>query len=864
MTNAKSKTTTIAAALLIILAMAISLLAAPSDNKYATAQTATYPYIGVLPNPVGVNQEVLLHIGITTQLNSQDEGWEDLWVTIDRPDGDQDIIENVRTDSTGGTGRNYVPDIPGNYTFITHFPAQNATDYWGDPIPYAASESDPVVLVVQEEPIQFYPSHPLPTEYWSRPIDPALRSWAAVGGSWLETPDNYIAEGNDDAPETAHVLWTKPFTTGGLVGQLVDGLPHSFEIGDAYEGKWTNRLIMSGKLYFNKYASPDANPDGTYCTITCMDLHTGEELWERPFLNNLSMSYGQLMYWDTYDYHGVYDYIWCSGNTETRNILGLSSSAGSPFCAFDPFTGDFQWAFYGMPSGTRVTGPKGEIIYYTVSTSGGYMLKWNSSAVISLRSSTTPYSMGFGQWKAPGKLQNATGSCPVTYETPLGLNGYMYNVSIPDDLPGDVLHVFEGDRIVGGSMDNEEVTLWGINLNASVDDIGEELFRTTWTAPDYWEEGSLTTSGFGGGFMAYSDDPYVVTAWLKETRENYGFSLDGKGVNGYLWGPTEPQYYLDSVEDSTSDVRNIAYGNLYCASVSGIVYCYNASTGVKQWEYAATVTYPSEYLFANQWWMKPVAIADGKIYCGTCEHSPIDPRPRGGPFVCLNATTGEVIWRADGMFRQTRWGGRGIMGDSIIATQDTYDQRVWAIGKGPSATTVEAGPATSVHGSNVVVTGMVTDVSPGTKDYVLPMRFPNGVPAVSDANQTEWMQYVYKQYELPADVVGVEVVISVLDPNNNAYEVARTTSDAGGYFGCTFEPEVPGFYKIVATFDGSKAYYGSCAETFVNVEAAPEPTPVPTASPAPMTDTYVLGLGAGAIVAIVVIGLVIILMLRKR
>jgi len=59
MTTSKGKTT-IAAALLIILAMAISLLASPADNQYATAQTATYAYINAVPNPVGVNQEVLL------------------------------------------------------------------------------------------------------------------------------------------------------------------------------------------------------------------------------------------------------------------------------------------------------------------------------------------------------------------------------------------------------------------------------------------------------------------------------------------------------------------------------------------------------------------------------------------------------------------------------------------------------------------------------------------------------------------------------------------------------------------------------------------------------------------------------------
>jgi hypothetical protein len=124
------------------------------------------------------------------------------------------------------------------------------------------------------------------------------------------------------------------------------------------------------------------------------------------------------------------------------------------------------------------------------------------------------------------------------------------------------------------------------------------------------------------------------------------------------------------------------------------------------------------------------------------------------------------------------------------------------------------------------------------------------------------MEYVYMQKPKPTNVTGVEVVISVLDPNNNYYEVARTTSDASGYFGCTFEPLVPGFYKIIATFEGSESYWGSSAETFLNVEEAPAPTVEPTPSPAPMTDTYVTGFGAGILIAIIV-GFAL-LILRKR
>jgi hypothetical protein len=144
------------------------------------------------------------------------------------------------------------------------------------------------------------------------------------------------------------------------------------------------------------------------------------------------------------------------------------------------------------------------------------------------------------------------------------------------------------------------------------------------------------------------------------------------------------------------------------------------------------------------------------------------------------------------------------------------------------------------------------------------MRFPNGVPAVSDENMSDWMLYVYKQFARPTDAVGVEVVVSVLDPNNNVYEVGRATSDASGFFHCSFIPAVPGDYTVYASFAGSGAYYGSSAETAINVESAPAATPPPTPTPAPMTDTYVLGIGAGAIIAIVVVGLVIILVLRKR
>jgi hypothetical protein len=272
-----------------------------------------------------------------------------------------------------------------------------------------------------------------------------------------------------------------------------------------------------------------------------------------------------------------------------------------------------------------------------------------------------------------------------------------------------------------------------------------------------------------------------------------------------------------------------------------------------------------EPVTGQNWWGWIPIIADGKIYVGTLEHSAENPIPRGGPFVCLNATDGSEIWRVNGMYRQTRWGGNAIMGDSIIATMDTYDQRIYAVGKGPSETTVTASPKVSVFGSSVQIEGMVTDVSPGTNSDDLALRFPNGVPAVSDANMSEWMLYVYKQFSRPSQANGVPVTLSVVDSNGNYREIGLTTSNADGFFSFNWKPDIDGQYTLYASFEGSAAYYPSNAVTSFAVDPA-HPTSAPTDAPAESTaDMYFVPAIAGLFVAIIVVGaLLALLLLRKR
>ena len=202
------------------------------------------------------------------------------------------------------------------------------------------------------------------------------------------------------------------------------------------------------------------------------------------------------------------------------------------------------------------------------------------------------------------------------------------------------------------------------------------------------------------------------------------------------------------------------------------------------------------------------------------------------------------------------------MADGYIVDLNNYDGQIYCYGKGPSATTVSASPKVSVNGDSVLIEGMVTDESAGTKGSDLTARFPHGVPCVADGNMTAWCEYLYKQKSMPT-TTGVEVKLETLDPNGNFYEIGRTTTENGMY-SYAFTPEVPGLYTIFATFEGSKSYYGSNVQTAINVGEAPVATAEPTPPPPSMADLYFMPMSIGLIIAIVAVGLVIILMLRKR
>ena len=78
--------------------------------------------------------------------------------------------------------------------------------------------------------------------------------------------------------------------------------------------------------------------------------------------------------------------------------------------------------------------------------------------------------------------------------------------------------------------------------------------------------------------------------------------------------------------------------------------------------------------------------------------------------------------------------------------------------------------------------------------------------------------YVYKNFEKPADVEGVEGFVKILDPNGDYYST-KVTTDSKGRFSHMWYPAVVGEYQVTAIFEGTESYYSSEETTTFGVDA---------------------------------------------
>jgi hypothetical protein len=845
--------------------MAVTLVALPVANAHYPPWTlSTYAFINVAPNPVGVNQTVYVTFWLDkvppTSIGVWGMRWHNMTVTVTKPDGTTELLGPFSTDAVGGAWTQYRPTQIGTYKFVGNFPGQTVVlenpypfpnpggfistgyDYINDT--YTGSSAT-TTLTVQEDPIvTAYPSNPLPTEYWTRPMNSMNREWYQLGGNWLGLAATsfgatglYDQNGNFNpyttAPNSAHVLWTEPIAFGGQIGGEFGADETSlYATGTAYEAKF-GAVILYGILYYTEYPGAGNNPTG----LKAVDLRTGETLWSKPITTPLRV--GMVYNFKTGDQYGAHAYLFTA--PATIGFIMTPANFAPKWSMYDAMTGDWVLDIANASAGTLVRGPNGEILSYTAA--GGQLRLWNASKSIAAgaqknntyltysskeiwrppQGATIDWNDGY-EWSVP----IATNISGVPIVPPLGISKISDDVILMTALSGGIFGGPPGGSTFGYRIDvgysaKTGQLLWG-PVNRTL---------TPWT--------SVTIGATGEGV-------YTEYTLQKLTWTGYDIKTGQK-----LWGPTAPVNSSWGYYDWTAP-SVIGYGNLYTWGLSGEVYARDVKTGDLKWSwYAGNAGVDTPY---GTWplgtWTTHHILADGKLYI-RAGHDYTPPVFRGAKLYSLNATTGEEIWSSLSFDIV----GSPAVADGIMVWYNGYDNQLYAYGKGPSATTVTAAPKISVHGSSVLVEGMVTDESPGTTEYAQTARFPNGVPAIADESMSAWMEYLYQQQPRPTDATGVEVVLSVLDPNNNYYEVDRTTSDANGMFKLAFTPEVPGEYTVIATFAGSESYYSSFAETAINVEEAPPASPTPPPVSLPPTETYVVGTGIAIIIAIGIVGFLI-------
>jgi outer membrane protein assembly factor BamB len=855
--NTKTKIAAISTILTLILGGTMILL--PIASAHDPPWTIkTWAYISVAPNPIGVGQSayVTMWLDKVPPMSTGPYGprWHDFTVEVTKPDGTTETLGPYDSDSVGGAWDQYTPDQTGTYQFDFTFPGQiieienpapGGAPFGSDIFvndTYSASSASTTLTVTEEEVERQYEAAPLPTEYWERPISSMNREWASIAGNWLGLRSTYFgysgvydASGNFNpyttAPNSSHVIWTQPMGFGGQIGgEHGESETSLYHTGTAYEGKF-NPVIMQGILYYTDY--PGAAPNRG--DLKALDIRTGEELWSIGMNDTYdTLRCGMIYNFETGDQYGGKPYLFTT-NTGHRGFL--MSSNPPVWSMYEPSTGHWILDIANPAAGTLATGPKGELLSYAVR--GGMLTMWNASKCIITASgagrgwrpppgATIDWSLG-NEWSVP--IATDISGVPISP----ALSPIAFSV---DD---DVILMTSQDTSVPGWFQ----TGWRVDAGYSAVD-GQLLWGPVNRTVTPWiAEGNNVITGEG-----------IYAVYERETMVWKGFDIK---TGSKLW-TTESKNSTWGYYD-VYGTGVIGYGNLYSWGMGGEAYCYDIETGEEKWSWnAGNSGLDTPYgVWPLGSFRDSYLLADGKLYVRS-GHDYTPPVFKGAKLYCIDAYTGDEIWSS----LSFNIVGTPAIADGYMLWFNGYDNQIYCYGKGLTKTSTTASPKVSVHGSNVLVEGTVTDESPGAKTSLLTSRFPNGVPAISDDDQSAWMEYLYQQQPRPTDAEGVEVIISVFDPNGNYYDVATATSDAEGYFGTTFTPVVPGTYTVIAQFAGSDSYYGSVAETFINVEEAPAETAPPTPTPAPMTDAYVLGLGAGSIVAIVAIGLVIILMLRKR
>ncbi len=775
----------------------------------------TYAFLSVGPNPIGLDQTVLVNIWTTPAAHATVYA-SNYKVLITKPDGTVDTItlNSYYADRTAwfeyvvdqiGTWK-WQLEYPGDYypTGIYTHPTTGANTTFTRSRWYKPSTSPVTELVVQQEQVMSWPPSPLPTDYWTRPVEPQNREWWSLLGNypwsgdgsgwasiWPEGTNYFKSNTKYDAwvvtPNSAHIVWKQQDLIAGMIGSEL----YTATLAPSSSASVPS-LIYSGRCYQTRTVPINGVP--TSCAV-CYDLRTGQQYYAIPTSQGGVTPTSILMYRDQ---SGI-----AVPGTEAR-LEGLVEllSIGTRLLKINPLTGAVT---------TNVTGMAGTKI-------GNY--------VISMQTNNTAIGNRLINWTLVGTSNNfasrvvenrsvAFSSIPANVDWQAGVFGTVTTIESAD-FP-------TGCRIIGYSLRTGQMTC---NFTDN-----QVPYQTGTVSVDHGKIACLMQNGYAAAYDLIKG----TRAWISQQTFDVG---------GYPWGIWGA--YLSAS----------AYGNYILNTYAGVI-AFDWETGKISWMYQDP-SVPFETPYGGYYsFDSGIACADGKVFVAETEHSQSQPVTRGWRFHCINGTTGEGIWEI--------LGSATYMGSTIpVAYADGYltygstDGYMYVIGKGKSATTVTTTPGVIANGATVLIQGTILDQSPAQP----------GAACVSDDSQGTYMEYLHMQMPLDGifhnvTVTGVPVSLLAVDSNGTVINIGTTTSDVSGTFGYAWTPPDEGLYTITASFAATESYGSSWAETHVAVGPAPTPIEFPPQEQVVVPD-YTMTIIAAAIAMILAVAVATVLILRKR
>ena len=841
---------------------------APTQNGYvgptsppsgATVDWTIHPqpFLSASPNPIGVGQLLLVNVWITTP-SGEGKFMNGYVVTITKPDLSTQTVTLQSYVADGTSWFNYVPDTVGVYQFQFSFPGEyfpagyyNNGNYSATPVSgwlfYPSDYVVPVItpitnVTVQQAQVMSW-SSALPTDYWSRPIEPNNREWSTISGNfpWMSysggaqsaTSSNYYGL-YIPAVNTPHILWSQVSQMSGLIGGEVGNQANA--VGPSSAGTAnTPSVIYMGRCYTTVTKIMPQLVNGTYrqtpqSVAECYDLQTGKIYYDIP-TGDGGITPNHIAYWAGVDTavpgaaadaaYGIDLFAISGGATAARLYkvnpntgaitLNMSipslGSAGNAECAFyNGYYLSFQFVNY-----TTITFQGSSYNIYT----NGFLINWTEQGT------STSFSSRI--------VSNVSVSIPPSYRIPPTAAAAQSLLGSYDPVTG--IGIIASRFYYGG--------LYGGNLYAIDYTTGKMLWNYTTSPGD--ENGTTpfnmaTALSENGKYFCFFEHGFWKAYDLRT-----GTLLWTTPINDYPWG--------EFTQYTTAGYNGI----LFMIGYTG-VWALNETNGSIMWHYVdAAPPFETPYTslengtYANEYSTNEIKVIGGLLYVSNNEHTPSLPPTRGWGLNCINATTGVLQWKISGT-RMTV----AAASDGYFVAGSNYDGKLYVVGKGPSTTTVSAPQTQIIAGERVVISGTVLDESPQQA----------GTPCISDTSMATWMDHLNLQ--MPIDgiyhnitITGVPVSIDAVDPNGNPVHVGDATTDVRGTFHFTWTPTISGDYQIIATFAGSNAYGSSSADTYTTVVNAPIATVTPTASPlniATTTDlmTYIVAVGVAIIIAIAI------------